>query len=275
MASKVGFHLTLPAGYCSGAVSHVGPAQQHPLDIFRCSGCTRDECQGSGGCAEMQWRWESDGYLKKILTASVYDVAINSNLEVAERLSEQLGNTLLLKRTESVHVFSFKCRGAFNKMKNLTQEQRQHGVVCSSAGNHAQGVALAAARLECEALVCMPETTPEIKVKAVRRAGRQGGARGESIPRPMPMLRAGTVGQEILAQLHQLSAKSSRTHFVPVGGEASLLALVPNVKALRPEVRIIGWNLQDVFEEIPGPSWSQREPLGLWQAPAPTSNTTT
>ncbi|KAK9844448.1 hypothetical protein WJX74_002632 [Apatococcus lobatus] len=245
-----------------GAVSDVCPSQQSPLDVFRCSGCTRAECQGGAGCADMQWRWDSDGYLKKILTASVYDVAVNSNLEAAERLSEQLDNTILLKREDMQPVFSFKCRGAFNKMKNLSEEQRQKGVICSSAGNHAQGVALAASRLGCEALVCMPETTPEIKVKAVKRLGGTVELVGESYTEtqayaqerarqegkvfvapyddPFTIAGQGTVGQEIMAQLTSSSQSNLHAIFVPVGGGGLIAGVAAYVKALRPDVRIIG-----------------------------------
>src|SRR5207244_13368124 len=106
-------------------------------------------------------------YLKKILTARVYDVAIESPLELAPTLSARLGNRVLLKREDQQPVFSFKLRGAYNKMAHLSAAERARGVVAASAGNHAQGVALAAQRLGCQATIVMPVTTPSIKVHAV------------------------------------------------------------------------------------------------------------
>jgi len=110
-------------------------------------------------------------YLKKILTAKVYDVAIESPLEIAPTLSSRLGNTVLLKREDQQEIFSFKLRGAYNRMAHLSAAERRRGVVAASAGNHAQGVALAAQRLRCKATIVMPVTTPSIKIHAV-------GARG-------------------------------------------------------------------------------------------------
>ena len=100
------------------------------------------------------------GYLQKILTARVYDVAIESALDAAPRLSARLGNQVLFKREDTQPVFSFKLRGAYNKMAHLSKEALARGVICASAGNHAQGVALAALELELDALVVMPTTTP-------------------------------------------------------------------------------------------------------------------
>ncbi len=105
---------------------------------------------------------ETAGYLQKILTACVYDVAVESALEPATRLSARLGNEVLLKREDTQAVFSFKLRGAYNKMANLAPAALARGVICASAGNHAQGVALAARRLGCKALVVMPTTTPTL-----------------------------------------------------------------------------------------------------------------
>jgi len=110
-------------------------------------------------------------YLQKILTARVYDVAVETPLDVAPGLSARVGNTVLLKREDAQPVFSFKLRGAYNKMVNLTADQRARGVICASAGNHAQGVAMSAAKLGCSATVVMPVTTPEVKVEAVRSHG--------------------------------------------------------------------------------------------------------
>ena len=105
---------------------------------------------------------------ERILKARVYDVAIESPLEVAPRLSARLGNQVLFKREDLQPVFSFKIRGAYNKIAQLTDLEAARGVICSSAGNHAQGVALAAARRGIRAVICMPLTTPAIKVEAVQ-----------------------------------------------------------------------------------------------------------
>src|ERR1700704_5699755 len=110
-------------------------------------------------------------YLQKILTAKVYDVAIESPLDLAPALSRRIGNRVLLKREDTQPVFSFKLRGAYNKMAHLSRTQLERGVICASAGNHAQGVALAARRLGCKAMIVMPVTTPQVKVDAVRSHG--------------------------------------------------------------------------------------------------------
>ncbi len=112
-----------------------------------------------------------DQYLRRILTAKVYDVAHETPLDVAPSLSSRLGCTVLLKREDDQPVFSFKVRGAYNKMANLPAAALAQGVIAASAGNHAQGVALAAARLGCSALIVMPVTTPTVKVDAVRAFG--------------------------------------------------------------------------------------------------------
>ena len=119
-------------------------------------------------------------YLQKILNARVYDVAIETALEPARNLSRRLGNQVLLKREDTQPVFSFKLRGAYNKMARLSKAQLARGVICASAGNHAQGVALAARRLGCKALIVMPQTTPQVKVDAVRSHGAEVVLSGES-----------------------------------------------------------------------------------------------
>ena len=119
-------------------------------------------------------------YLKKILTARVYDVAHETALEPARALSRRLHNTVLLKREDQQPVRSFKLRGAYNKMVNLTPEQLQCGVICASAGNHAQGVALSASKLGVRAVIVMPTTTPQVKVDAVRGFGGEVVLFGES-----------------------------------------------------------------------------------------------
>src|SRR5690606_16052313 len=108
-------------------------------------------------------------YLKRILTSRVYDVAIESALEAAPGISSRINNTVLLKREDTQPVFSFKLRGAYNKMAKLSSEQLRHGVIAASAGNHAQGVALAARKLGCRAVIVMPVTAPRLKIEAVER----------------------------------------------------------------------------------------------------------
>src|SRR3954466_5882266 len=119
-------------------------------------------------------------YLEKILTARVYDVAIETPLECAANLSRRLGNHVLLKREDLQPVFSFKLRGAYNKMAHLSPEQLARGVICASAGNHAQGVALAARKLGCKAVIVMPVTTPRLKVDAVQALGAEVALHGHS-----------------------------------------------------------------------------------------------
>ena len=175
-------------------------------------------------------------YLNKVLLSRVYDVAVETPLDEAVSLSRRLGNRVLLKRDDLQPVFSFKLRGAYNKMARLSPEELRRGVIAASAGNHAQGVALAARRLGCEAVIVMPVTTPAIKVDAVRRLGGQVVLFGESfsdawrhtldliketgyvfIPPfddPDVIAGQGTIGMEILRQhpdpIHAI--------FVPIGG---------------------------------------------------------
>jgi threonine dehydratase len=110
-------------------------------------------------------------YLRKILTAKVYDVARETELELASHLSSRIKNKVLLKREDNQPVFSFKLRGAYNKMAHLSQTELKRGVIAASAGNHAQGVALAAAKLNCKAIIVMPTTTPQVKIDAVSSRG--------------------------------------------------------------------------------------------------------
>ena len=119
-------------------------------------------------------------YLKKILTARVYDVAVETELMPAKTLSRRLGNQVLLKREDQQPVFSFKLRGAYNKMAHLSAEQRAQGVICASAGNHAQGVALAARKMGCRAVIVMPVTTPRVKSDAVAALGGEVVLHGDS-----------------------------------------------------------------------------------------------
>src|SRR6476469_4533988 len=119
-------------------------------------------------------------YIERILKARVYDVAIESPLDLAPSLSRRLGNRILLKREDQQPVFSFKLRGAYNRMANLSAAERARGVIAASAGNHAQGVALAAQRLGCAATIVRPVTTPQIKIAAVEARGARVVLHGDS-----------------------------------------------------------------------------------------------
>lgn len=229
-------------------------------DVFRCFGCTKSECQGPSGCAINQWRYQPDGYLREVLTARVYDVAIQSPLEEAKKLSEASGNKILFKREDLQPVFSFKLRGAYNKMAKTPKEVLARGVITSSAGNHAQGVALAASRMGCKATICMPVSTPDIKVSNVRRLGGEVELVGESyqetqahavqrsikegiafIPPyddPYTIAGQGTIGDEILRQIGDQDALDAI--FVPIGGGGLIAGIAAFVKAIKPNVQIIG-----------------------------------
>jgi len=197
-------------------------------------------------------------YLEKILTACVYDVAIQSPLDLASNLSSRLGNQVLLKREDLQPVFSFKLRGAYNKISRLSEAERERGVICASAGNHAQGVALAAKRLGIKAVIVMPRTTPSIKVNNVRNLGGRVVLHGDSydeasaqaqklvaekgmvyIPPyddPEVIAGQGTVGMEIL---HQHPRKLHAV-FVPVGGGGLAAGVAAYIKQLRPDIKVIG-----------------------------------
>jgi threonine dehydratase len=202
-------------------------------------------------------------YLQKILTARVYDVAVETPLETAATLSRRLGNHVLLKREDQQPVFSFKLRGAYNKMAHLTPAQRARGVIAASAGNHAQGVALAAERLNCAATIVMPVTTPHIKIAAVEARGARVVLHGDSYsdayehalalqkesgatfvhPYDDPDVIAGqgTIGMEILRQWQSpLDAI-----FVAVGGGGLIGGVAAYVKRVRPEIRVIGVQPED------------------------------
>jgi threonine dehydratase len=197
-------------------------------------------------------------YVKRILSARVYDVAIESPLEWAPGLSRRLANRVLLKREDLQPVFSFKLRGAYNRMAQLTPAERSHGVIAASAGNHAQGVALAASRLGVEALIVMPRTTPEIKVQSVQRLGAKtllhGNAYDDAYQQALLLAKErqltfihpyddpeviagqGTIAMEILRQ----HGEAIEAIFVPVGGGGLIAGMAAYVKYLRPEIRIIG-----------------------------------
>jgi len=197
-------------------------------------------------------------YVKKILTSRVYDVAVETPLQTARQLSERLGNTVWLKREDLQPVFSFKIRGAYNKLTQLTAEERARGVVTASAGNHAQGLALAAKVLGVKATIVMPKTTPEIKVEGVRSRGGKVVLHGDSFPEalayslklvdekgyvyihpyddPHTIAGQGTVAMEILRQ-HPGPLDAI---FVPVGGGGLIAGIAAYVKYLRPDIKIIG-----------------------------------
>ncbi len=197
-------------------------------------------------------------YLKRILNARVYDVAQESPLEAAPNLSLRLGNRALIKREDLQSVFSFKLRGAYNKMVNLTPEELARGVIAASAGNHAQGVALAASRLGCRAVIVMPTTTPDLKIDAVRARGAVVVLHGDSFSDayahalvlqerdgltfvhpfddPDVIAGQGTIGMEILRQ-HQGPIEAI---FVAIGGGGLIAGVAAYVKQVRPEIRIIG-----------------------------------
>ncbi|MBQ1657567.1 MAG: threonine ammonia-lyase, biosynthetic, partial [Rhodocyclaceae bacterium] len=202
-------------------------------------------------------------YLKRVLTARVYDVAIESPLEKARNLSQRLGCEVLLKREDQQPVFSFKLRGAYNKMAHLTPGQLEKGVICASAGNHAQGVALAAQRLGARAVIVMPTTTPQVKVDAVRARGGEVVLAGDSysdayehalalqqkqgltfihpFDDPLVIAGQGTIGMEILRQ-HQGPLHAV---FAAIGGGGLIGGVGAYIKAVRPEVRVIGVQMGD------------------------------
>ncbi|KAL3628411.1 Threonine dehydratase biosynthetic, chloroplastic [Castilleja foliolosa] len=197
-------------------------------------------------------------YLTNILSSKVYDVAVESPLQLATKLSGRLGVNVWLKREDFQSVFSFKLRGAYNMMAKLPKEQLERGVICSSAGNHAQGVALSANRLGCDAVIVMPITTPEIKWKSVENLGATVVLVGDSydeaqsyaknraekeartfIPpfdHPDIIIGQGTVGMEIVRQMKG----PIEAIFVPVGGGGLIAGVAAYVKRVSPEVKIIG-----------------------------------
>ncbi|HYR05550.1 MAG TPA: threonine ammonia-lyase, biosynthetic [Gallionella sp.] len=197
-------------------------------------------------------------YLKRILNARVYDVAIESPLELAPNLSARTGNTLLLKREDMQPVFSFKLRGAYNKMAQLTPEQLKRGVIAASAGNHAQGVALSAQKLGCKAVIVMPATTPQIKIDAVKNRGARVVLYGDSYsdacahalelekqedmtfvhPYDDPDVIAGqgTIAMEIMRQ----HTRPIHAIFCAIGGGGLVAGVAAYVKQLRPDIKIIG-----------------------------------
>jgi threonine dehydratase len=202
-------------------------------------------------------------YLKKILTARVYDVAVETSLEIAQDLSARLNNTVLLKREDQQPVHSFKLRGAYNKMAHLSPAHLKKGVICASAGNHAQGVALSAQRLGCRAVIVMPTTTPQVKVDAVRGFGGEvvlfgdsySDAHGHAVELekmegltfvhpfddPDVIAGQGTIAMELLRQ-HQGRLDAV---FVAIGGGGLISGVANYIKALRPEIKVIGVQMND------------------------------
>ena len=197
-------------------------------------------------------------YIKRILNARVYDVARETPIDRARLLSQRLGNTVLLKREDMQPVFSFKCRGAFNKMAQLSEEELKRGVVAASAGNHAQGLALAAATMKVKATIVMPKTTPLIKVEAVRSRGAKTVLHGDTFEEaaeyakklvathgmiyippyddPDVIAGQGTVGVEIVRQL----GEAPDAIFVPVGGGGLLAGVAAFIRYIWPETKIYG-----------------------------------
>jgi threonine dehydratase len=205
----------------------------------------------------------SDPYVERILKARVYDVAIESPLDPLPRLSARLANGILLKREDLQPVFSFKLRGAYNKIANLSETVARRGVICASAGNHAQGVALAAQRRGIRALIVMPVTTPAIKVNAVVALGGEAVLHGDTYDAaydhavklaaerqlafvhpfddPDVIAGQGTIGMEIM---HQAKGEIDAI-FVPVGGGGLIGGIAAYVKSLYPRTRIIGVEPED------------------------------
>jgi threonine dehydratase len=204
-----------------------------------------------------------DDYLERILTARVYDVAIESPLDLAVNLSRRMANQVYLKREDLQPVFSFKLRGAYNKMAGLTPAELKRGVVAASAGNHAQGVALAAQRLNAKATIVMPATTPQIKINAVASRGAKVILHGDSYDEayehaltlakkskstfvhpyddPEVIAGQGTIAMEMLRQhpgpVHAV--------YVPVGGGGLIAGIAAYIKRLRPEIKVVGVEPED------------------------------
>ena len=224
-------------------------------------------------------------YLIKILNAKVYDVARETALETAKALSARLGHTVLLKREDQQPVFSFKLRGAYNKMAHLSPVQLKKGVICASAGNHAQGVALSAQKLGCKATIVMPVTTPGVKIDAVQALGARVVLFGESysdahqhalalekqkgmtfvhpFDDPDVIAGQGTVAMEILRQVTgPLDAV-----FVAVGGGGLISGVANYIKAVRPEIKVIGVQMNDssaMIESLQAGERLQLNDVGLF-----------
>ena len=206
-------------------------------------------------------------YLQRILNARVYDVAVESALEPAKQLSRRLHNTVLLKREDQQPVHSFKLRGAYNKLAHLSPEQLKRGVICASAGNHAQGVALGAHKLGSRAVIVMPTTTPQLKIDAVKALGGEVVLHGDSysdayqhslkleksqgltfvhpFDDPDVIAGQGTVAMEMLRQLQTLGNTRLDAVFVAIGGGGLISGVANYIKAVRPEIKVIGVQMND------------------------------
>ena len=200
-------------------------------------------------------------YLEKVLNAQVYDVAVETPLDLASNLSARVGNKIILKREDMQPVFSFKLRGAYNKIASLSPEKLKRGVICASAGNHAQGVALSAKKLGCRAVIVMPTSTPGIKIDAVRARGGEVVLFGDSFDEacahavelektekltfvhpfddPEVIAGQGTVAMEILRQ-HSRHNGPITAVFCAIGGGGLAAGVAAYIKRLRPEIKVIG-----------------------------------
>lgn len=205
-------------------------------------------------------------YLQRILKARVYDVAQETPLQPANLLSDRINNSVMLKREDLQQVFSFKLRGAYNKIANLSEEARAKGVIAASAGNHAQGVALSAKKLGCRAVIVMPITAPDVKINAVRRLGGEVVLFGDSFTDaanyaaelqakegltpvhpfddPDVIAGQGTVAMEIVRQIQKSNGKIDAV-FAPVGGGGLLSGIAVYIKALYPEIKVFGVQTYD------------------------------
>jgi len=222
-------------------------------------------------------------YLKKILTARVYDVAVESDLQVAKSLSRRMHNKVLLKREDQQPVFSFKLRGAYNKMAQLDAEQLARGVICASAGNHAQGVAMSASKLGTRAVIVMPTTTPQLKIDAVKTLGGEVVLSGDSysdayehaarlqkeqgltfvhpFDDPDVIAGQGTIAMEVLRQLQALGSNRLDAIFVAIGGGGLISGVANYIKAVRPDIKVIGVQMND--SDAMAQSVSQKERVTL------------
>ncbi|WP_333608912.1 threonine ammonia-lyase, biosynthetic [Arsukibacterium sp.] len=201
-------------------------------------------------------------YLREILLSPVYQAAVETPLDAMPKLSQRLGHNVLLKREDKQPVYSFKLRGAFHKLHKVKLQSPEASVVCASAGNHAQGVALSASKLQINATIVMPITTPEIKVAAVKALGGNvvlhGTAFDEANSYAIKLANTegaiyippfddadviagqGTIAKELLSQHNQLNAV-----FIPVGGGGILAGMAVYIKAIQPNVRVIGVEPED------------------------------
>lgn len=224
--------------------------------------------------------------LRLALTSKVYGAAIETPVSETPSLSARLGNRVLLKREDLQPIFSFKLRGAYNKMAQLTPEERARGVICASAGNHAQGVAFAAQKLGVRSVIVMPATTPEIKVGACRARGAEVVLFGDSFsdaearafelqrewgmtfvhPYDDPLVLAGQ-GTVALELLRQVEVDGPVTVFVPVGGGGLIAGVAGVLKALRPDIRVVGVEPDDsdaMFQSVQAGERVRLDTVGIF-----------